>query len=340
MKAQIRRGFTLIELLVVIAIIAVLVGLLLPAVQMARESARRSQCINNLKQIGLALSSYHSACDSFPMASTIAYSDPGVQTTWGTWSCQALLLPYLDNRPLYNSCNFSWACWYDAGYAVNSTIFNTQVDNYLCPSDDRSGPVNNNNYMACMGTATNPWTLTASGVFSNATSNDFSTILDGTSSTIAFSEALVSDSFHSTSYRDGVAAGSGATALTDSASNNEAGVMADLQTCNQLWGAKEAIPGNEDKGYRWASGAPGVAVFNTIVPPNSTQYKWAGCRLDCAGCGLDFGQYENATSNHSGGVNALFCDGSVTFVKSSVAIKVWWALGTKASRDIIPKDSY
>jgi prepilin-type N-terminal cleavage/methylation domain-containing protein/prepilin-type processing-associated H-X9-DG protein len=340
MKPPARRGFTLIELLVVIGIIAVLLGLLLPAVQMARESARRAQCINNLKQIGLALNNYHTTFECFPMATTVAYSDPGVQTTWGTWSCQALLLNYLEYKPLYNSCNFDLTCWYNVGYAINSTVFNTQLAAFLCPSDELSGPVNNNNYMACMGAATNPWTLTASGVFSNYTCNDFSTILDGTSSTIAFSEALVSDSFHSTNYRDGVAAGSGATALTDNASTNQAGVMADLASCNQLWAARDAIPGNEDKGYRWASGSPGVAVFNTIVQPNSTQYKWAGCRLDCAGCGLDFGQYENATSNHSGGVNVLFCDGSVTFIKSSVASNVWWALGTKAASDIIPKDSY
>jgi prepilin-type N-terminal cleavage/methylation domain-containing protein/prepilin-type processing-associated H-X9-DG protein len=341
MKNQAPRGFTLIELLVVIAIIAVLIALLLPAVQAAREGARRAQCINNLKQLGLAMASYHSTNDKFPMATTVAYSDPGVQTTWGTWSCHALMLNYLDNGPLYNACNFSWNCWYDVGYNVNSTVFNSKLAIFLCPSDGKSGPGNTNNYMACMGTATNPWTLTGSGVFSNYLSYDYASILDGTSSTVGFSEALVSDpSLHSIPWRDGIAAGVGAQGQADNAATKKPGVMADLATCNQMWAAKTNLPGSEDKGYRWASGSPGVAVFNTIVPPNSNEFKWGGCRLDCAGCGFEFGQYENATSNHSGGVNVLFCDGSVTFIKSSVDIGIWWAIGTKAGSEIIPKDSY
>jgi prepilin-type N-terminal cleavage/methylation domain-containing protein/prepilin-type processing-associated H-X9-DG protein len=343
MKPLARRGFTLIELLVVIAIIAVLIALLLPAVQAAREAARRAQCVNNLKQIGLALANYHTVASCFPMASTLAYSDLKVQTNWGTWSCQALLLNYLDNKPLYNAANFSWNCWYDTGYNINSTVFNSVVNNFICPSDGKSGIAygNINNYMASMGTATNPWTLTGSGVFSNQTCHDYASLTDGSTSTIAFSEALVSDpSLHSVNYRDGVAAGSGSVGETDNANTNKTGVMTDLTTCNSLWLAKSNIPGNEDKGYRWASGSPGVAVFNTVVPPNSQTYKWAGCRLDCAGCGVEFGQYENATSNHSGGVNALLCDGSVTFLKSSIAINIWWALGTRNGSEIIPKESY
>jgi prepilin-type N-terminal cleavage/methylation domain-containing protein/prepilin-type processing-associated H-X9-DG protein len=345
MKPPVRRGFTLIELLVVIAIIAVLIALLLPAVQMAREAARRTQCLNNLKQLGLALNNYHTAAGIFPMATTVAYSEqtnsaPLLQTTWGTWSCQALLLNYLDNQPAYSACNFNWNCWYDVGYSVNSTVFDSQLKIFVCPSDGRTGVFMNNNYMACMGTATDPWTLNGSGVFSNYRCFGFQSIVDGTSKTIAFAEALVSNQLHSLPWRSGVAAGDGAKGLADNANSNQAGVMADLETCTQKFLAKQNLPGFEDKGYRWASGSPGVAVFNTIVPPNSDKYNWAGCRLDCDGCGIEFGQYENATSNHPGGVNIVFCDGSARFIQNSIAIQTWWALGTKNGSEVVPKDSY
>src|SRR5829696_980857 len=101
------RGFTLIELLVVIAIIAVLIALLLPAVQAAREAARRSQCVNNLKQMGLAMHNYHSVIGTFPMGNARAFEAPGVVTDWGTFSAHAMLLPYVEQQALYNSCNFS-----------------------------------------------------------------------------------------------------------------------------------------------------------------------------------------------------------------------------------------
>ncbi len=206
MNRNVRQGFTLIELLVVIAIIAVLIALLLPAVQSAREAARRAQCTNNLKQLGLALHNYHSAVGSFPLGSTTAYSDPGVLTIWGTWSAQSLMLPYLEQRPLYNAINFGWTNWYDVGYPINSTVWNMNLAAFTCPSDGQTGKSCNNNYFGSVGTTTDyiaaavpmrstPWApvVPAAPRGSSPTSRSYSIadVKDGTSNTIAFSEGPV-----------------------------------------------------------------------------------------------------------------------------------------------------
>ena len=123
MRAETRRGFTLIELLVVIAIIAVLISLLLPAVQSAREAARRAQCTNNLKQIGLGMHNYHTTHNTFPLGGTAALDlRYGYNQAWGTWTAQALLLGYMEGQPLYNAINFNWVCCWDEGWNINSTV--------------------------------------------------------------------------------------------------------------------------------------------------------------------------------------------------------------------------
>lgn len=124
-----RRGFTLIELLVVIAVIGVLVALLLPAVQAAREAARRASCANNLKQIALAMGLYHDAHRVYPMG----YShQPGYG--WGGFGWGTAILPHMDSLPLYNAVNFAHAAWTEP----NTTACRTFVVSYLCPSDETS----------------------------------------------------------------------------------------------------------------------------------------------------------------------------------------------------------
>ncbi len=305
MTLQTRRGFTLIELLVVIAIIAVLISLLLPAVQSAREAARRAQCINNMKQIGLAMHNYHTANGTFPSGGTVArQSGTATTSTWGTWSAHALMLGYLEQQPLYNASNFSWAVVMGPGWAINTTVTNSMVSSFLCPSDEMSpSPVpagdqwsgRLNNYYASVGTTigyegrrrtpystprgSSPWAGRAYGV---------QNITDGTSNTIAFGESVVGPDTGGTRpqvrcrlWRNGTDApppsAAGFTSTTPTRISRA--VMHDLQTCQAAALIPDGSQGlnEDDKGARWAADDGGFSMFNTIVPPSSTQYSFACC---------------------------------------------------------------
>jgi prepilin-type N-terminal cleavage/methylation domain-containing protein/prepilin-type processing-associated H-X9-DG protein len=347
MKSRTRLGFTLIELLVVISIIAVLIALLLPAVQSAREAARRAQCINNLKQIGLGLHNYHSTHNSFPLANTTAFGY-GYYADWGAWSAHALLLGYMEGQPIYNSCNFNWVVWWDGGWPVNLTVTNTILNVFICPSDGQSpDPPNSrqwagdtNNYFASMGTTTD-WYIRpdSTGIFAQNSVYGVQDVTDGTSNTIAFSEAMIATDTLWIPWRGGLAApGGGQNYLLDGRTNLTT-LMADLALCTQYWQTRQYAAGANDKGFRWAMGGRGLTMFNTIVPPNSKQYQWGGCRLDHTG-GFAFGQYSNATSAHPGGANIMMGDGSVRFIKDSINLQTWWALGTRNGGEVLSSDSY
>jgi len=343
----VRRGFTLIELLVVIAIIAVLIALLLPAVQSAREAARRSQCVNNLKQIGLGLHNYHSSISTFPMGNAIAYSDPGVQTGWGTFSASSMMLPYLEQGPLYNSCNFNWTCWYGLGNAINLTVWNTKVASFLCPSDSNAGVDHFNSYHGSFGTGTDPWSSNTNGVFAPENrSYGIQDITDGSSNTIAYVEGLTGDYGRlRTRHRQYISGlpGSGAPANSGfDARNNLTAVLAAGDACVQAVNSGSPGPGsNSNRGARWQTGSPGLSLTNIIITPNSTRFTLSACRMDCsAGCGTDFGHLFTPSSAHPGGVNTLLADGSVRFVKSTISQATWMALGSRNGEEVVSSDSW
>jgi prepilin-type N-terminal cleavage/methylation domain-containing protein/prepilin-type processing-associated H-X9-DG protein len=366
MRANTRRAFTLIELLVVIAIIAVLIALLLPAVQSAREAARRSQCTNNLKQIALAMHNYHTAINTFPPGGVYTSYSAGYSIGWGSWSAQGLLLSYLEQSPLYSAANFSWVGCCAQGFATNSSVTETLLSVFVCPSDGIS-PVKasgawgspaslscwqwtgtTNNYLASLGTTTAYGGLGSdgTGVFTQGGKVfGLQSVTDGSSNTIAFGESLVGDgTIQTVKWRDGpvIAQRGLATSLYD-ISTNPNGVIADLTACAQgLLTQNTATAGTQNqKGFRWSQSDGGFGLFNTIVPPNSAQYPFAWCAMGrSGGSNASDGPYQCTSSNHPGGCNFAFCDGSVRFLKSSIGIKTYWALGTKANGEVISSDSY
>ncbi|MDR3632300.1 MAG: DUF1559 domain-containing protein [Isosphaeraceae bacterium] len=335
------RGFTLIELLVVIAIIAVLIALLLPAVQAAREAARRAQCVNNMKQIGLAMHNYQSAMGSLP---------PGFkECCYGTWT--VFILSFIEGNNSYNAWNFNGVA--GAGLTafqyggngqpggVNTTVAFNRINSYTCPSDTPAQSiwgVPNYNYAVNLGntdTMQNNQTAIGGQPFLGAPFAD----LMPSSGTVAANGNVASSgttvgSYGVFDFRDIIDGTSNTMLAAEVIQGQGNSSKPDLRGCT-LW--------SEGSG------------FETILGPNSTLpdnvYAAGYCNYPyqnnppCTG-----GTYTNSTpqtsltfgsrSRHPGGVNTLFGDGRVSFIKNSVSLPTWRALSTTKGGEIVSSDSF
>jgi prepilin-type N-terminal cleavage/methylation domain-containing protein/prepilin-type processing-associated H-X9-DG protein len=331
-----RGGFTLIELLVVIAIIAVLIALLLPAVQAAREAARRIQCANNLKQIGIALHSYHAAAGSFPVGFLYPTfpAPPTTSPLQYRWSALAQMAPYMEQANVFNSLNFDYPVAYRPTgggspfwpfYPANATAMATRVAIFACPSDGAEAPLADSgptNYVFCTGDGTPGGDATgANGAFVLGPAYSLANISDGSSTTTAASEQLL-----------GIAGPYSQTTPTPVPSPTArafarmaAGPLDDLACASAPAGWLL------NKGAGWWDGDYLNTLYNHHATPNSLS-------LDCI-------TYHNpgwkaARSLHPQGVNTLYCDAHVAYVKNSVDLTVWRALSTRAGGEAVSSDAY
>jgi prepilin-type N-terminal cleavage/methylation domain-containing protein/prepilin-type processing-associated H-X9-DG protein len=300
-----RRAFTLIELLVVIAIIAVLIALLLPAVQQAREAARRTQCKNNLKQLGLALHNYHDTFGSLPFGEGNVGGGGGQRH-----SPFVSMLPQIEQGPLFQqiaAVQFSRVPW-DTGFAP----FNQTIPMLLCPSDGdttQGGSIGKTNYAFSRGDSCwdhNEWTGNGGrglrGMFSgNHRVHKFGDVVDGLSNTIAAGERVKAKDNGNNVLDGGTATGVGGTFVHNTPA-----------LCLQQVNAQRNYTGGVGRwgGTRWPDGAPAFTGMTTVLGPNKascTQGGWDG----------EDGIYE-PSSNHNGGVQVLMGDGAVRFVSENI----------------------
>ncbi|WP_165074153.1 DUF1559 domain-containing protein [Paludisphaera rhizosphaerae] len=340
-------GFTLIELLVVIAIIAVLIALLLPAVQAAREAARRAQCVNNLKQIGLAMHNYESANSVLPQ---------GMRgCCWGSWLIP--VLPFVEQSALFNSWNASgnnnsaltasYATEGNFRYAgvCNITVTSTRVNAYMCPSDGGN--------TATVGIAALGMNVTSQNYvvnFGNITMQQGSVV--GSTFQPYFVDNGVTYSFLGAPFGDmgapladiSTGGGQGATNGAIRFSSISDGLSNTMMTSEVLVGQSGASW--DLRGFsHWAY----AANFSGYLPPNSSKPDW----MQSSGyCNYPFQKNPPciggtnglviiaARSNHSGGANVGFCDGSVKFIKNSVSVPTYQAIASSRGGEVISSDAY
>lgn len=335
-----RVGFTLVEVLTALGVIGLLMALLLPAVQAARESARRAQCANNLKQVGLALQQYVAASGVLPPVNLVTQRSPdGTFYSGNEHSPFVRLLPFLEQSALFDSINFDNLPGESAALGQNRTAMTTTLSALLCPTDGHRGPEGYARVSYRVSHGPSPLhapslrvAASMSGPFTVHQVYGPQDFTDGLSQTVGISERLMGDwvaGFHPRT-------GDYLLSATPGADVNEADPA--LAACAGL-----AVSGQAESrgGESWFLSGFHFTGYNHVAPPNS---RIPACAFDEArenehNRTMHDGVFP-ATSHHPGGVNAGLLDGSVRFVKDSVAIKLWRGLATRSGGELIDASGY
>jgi prepilin-type N-terminal cleavage/methylation domain-containing protein/prepilin-type processing-associated H-X9-DG protein len=359
-----RPGFTLIELLVVIAIIAVLIALLLPAVQAAREAARRAQCTNNLKQIALAASNYHDVNGSFPGGSYSPIAKPSAWHFPQNFSCFVRMLPFTEQSPMYNAVNFN----NNYGSYTNVTIAGVRLGMLTCPSDTNNTPTMLRTVSS--GSTVPGWNFGANNSPDQPPDNAFPQAYSSYAGSMGTFPVNWQQSFLSSATGPAEFASLNGVIYNDSSINISS--ITDGTSNTFLFGEHARTnlmiydPGFALSDGQWNSGRLYDTLFATWYPPNvGLSGGNAGSTTTIANGGF---YPETATSQHPGGVNMAFCDGSVRFVKNTISswsfnatgsnpvgvsltnfvysiapgstIGVWQQLSTRNGGEVVSSDSY
>ncbi|WP_397569205.1 DUF1559 domain-containing protein [Schlesneria sp. T3-172] len=324
-----QRGFTLIELLVVIAIIAVLIALLLPAVQQAREAARRTQCKNNLKQIGLAMANYESTYGRFPipvflsLMNSTGYSGALSSTVWSL-----AVLPYMDHAATFNLYNQN----YSAFDPVNVTAGQTVITGYLCPSTPRSSTKISYENPYVVGTfSTAPWNLTSAGAIDYISTiqvqRQFVDIVYNTTGSVTLDGWAVGGNAIAGNVLN-IPTGGRISDITDGTSNTM--MVGELCGRNTLYrGARQVVPTSDpESGWQASFGAGAwVDPFNGQWKLSGRNYDGSGdrglCTINCSNAHFRSGSPTEYSAGlyswHTGGAQILLCDGSVRFLSQNIS---------------------
>ncbi len=347
-----RAGFTLIELLVVIAIVSLLIALLLPAVQSAREAARRIQCTNNLKQIGLGLHNYEGLAAAFPPSNIASYVSGSF--TYNGFSVHARILPLMEQGVAFNAINFSFT----HRTVQNSTVVGLALACFVCPSDpNRDGltpfPSGVSARVPCYGFNEGDWFIwnalaangagnppSTRGVFGPNLSRRIAEFTDGTSQTLLATDVKALNPFCQVGGQFSEPNLSSPMAPLPPAGVDPLSVASEYSTVR---GCNASPPGTGHTA--WVDGNSQETGMTTAFTPNKAAINPTNeADLDILTVLISKNQplygAITARSYHSGGVNALFGDGSVRFVKSTIDGSTWRALGTIAGSEVISGDSY